>query len=661
VDKRLLIVLPLCLAILVGWPLLESAFFPKPPPPPPAAQQAPAAASNTPAAPAVSSPTSLAGDPSASGEPAAPSEAASNLPREVDSEERQLEILVGTPGQPGCYRARFTNRGGGLLELRTGSYFLSAGLSEEARRDPRNWWPLVGNTDETLPERTRPVSFALSTLPSTQHLAREPLDREFWLMKPLGAANAPQGVEFTLTPGTGVTYVKRFRFQPGQEQFVFEFELRNDALPAGSSPPQFNLTPAAWTYAGSGDSYYIEPQAVVGLRAAGESELQTVVVERAEKGDESNQHLRALAGRGLVFAGVQSKYFALMLIPDGNSRHALVGANARFVADPAWLRNHPDAPERRFQQIATEAQIELPLAPTGQSARASFSVYAGPKRPASLEEVHSDLLALHDHDLGMMGWIARPLLWVLGGLHAISNSWGLAIILLTLVVRIVLFPLNRRSQTAMARYAAKMKRIQPRIEELKKKFAKDPNKLRTEQARLMQSEGAFPPLGGCLPMFLQIPVFIGLFAALRVSFDLRQAPFLGWIPDLALPDQLLPLGFHLPLIGDHLNVLPPVMVALWIWQQKMMPTPTDEQAARMQKIMLFMPIFMGVFLYNYAAGLSLYMITQSGLGIFETKVIRKFWPVDDKELPTKKSGFLSKMMALQEEAERQKRLRREGR
>ena len=178
----------------------------------------------------------------------------------------------------------------------------------------------------------------------------------------------------------------------------------------------------------------------------------------------------------------------------------------------------------------------------------------------------------------------------------------------------------------------------------------------------MQEEGAFPPLGGCLPMFLQIPVFIGLFAALRSSFDLRQADFAFWIEDLAVPDQLLRIGLHLPLIGaiEYLNVLPILMVVLWIWQQKGMPMPADEQAARMQKMMLWMPVIMGFFLYHYAAGLSLYMITQSALGIIEQKVIKKLWPLDDVERPKKKSGFMARLMEMQQQQLEQQKKRRAG-
>jgi YidC/Oxa1 family membrane protein insertase len=249
------------------------------------------------------------------------------------------------------------------------------------------------------------------------------------------------------------------------------------------------------------------------------------------------------------------------------------------------------------------------------------------------------------------------LLWVMGVFHTLTQSWGLAIILLTITVRAILFPINRRSQTAMARYQAKVKRLQPRIDEIKKKYKDDSAKQRQEHARLMQEEGALmPPVGGCLPPLLQIPVFLGLYRALGVSFDLRHASFAHWISDLSLPDRTLALDWNLPWGLGHvpyLNVLPPLMVVMWIWQQRSMPKPTDPQAASMYKMMMFMPVVMGVFLYNYAAGLSLYMITQSTLGVIEQKIIRKHWPVDDSIPPPsktkKKSGFMQRMMELQQQ------------
>ncbi|HPF15375.1 MAG TPA: YidC/Oxa1 family membrane protein insertase, partial [Planctomycetota bacterium] len=176
------------------------------------------------------------------------------------------------------------------------------------------------------------------------------------------------------------------------------------------------------------------------------------------------------------------------------------------------------------------------------------------------------------------------------------------------------------------------------------KYKNDPKKLREAQAKIMQEEGAFPPLGGCLPPLVQIPVFFGLFSALRVAFDLRQERFL-WIEDLSMPDHLAHLGWntHLPIVGvlDWFNILPLLMVVLWIVQQMVMPKPTDPQAAQMQKMMKWMPVMFGVFLYNYAAGLSLYMVTSSLFGIFEYTVVRKIWPLDETEPVKKAKGKLA--------------------
>jgi len=338
---------------------------------------------------------------------------------------------------------------------------------------------------------------------------------------------------------------------------------------------------------------------------------------------------------------------------DDGSRAALIGASWRRLRDDAWARENPGEADRARRQIVADLQLELALPPIGESRAWDFDLYAGPKDRAALEQAWPDHAVIPQQDLGWSNAVSSVLLVVLNGLHWVTRNWGIAIILLTILVRGALFPINRRSQTAMARYATKQKRLQPRIDEIKKKHANDPARQRQEQAKLMQQEGLFPPLGGCLPMFVQIPVFFGLYRALGVSFDLRQAAFLGWIKDLSLPDRLLEINLntHLPFIGtiQYLNVLPPIMVALWIWQQRGMPLPADEQAAKMQKMMMWMPVMMGFFLYNYAAGLSLYMITQSSLGVLEQKVIKKYWPVDDRELPTKKTGFMARLMEAQEQ------------
>jgi YidC/Oxa1 family membrane protein insertase len=655
-DKRLPLALALCLLIVVGWTLL---FAPKPVSPapanaPPAAESQPAAGTSADSAaptPSPSVPASAAAPeptpaPAAASGPATPPTSGPVL---VGQEEPDLALEFGAGGERGHYRAVFSNRGGALVSLRTGEWFDRAQLSTAEKADPEHWTELLVPVETAL---GRTASMALATAPSSAALVREPLENALWARSVLGDAVKPDGVEFTLAPGTGVTFKKRFLFAPGTDTFRFEFEIRNDAL-ADPGPREFILVPAACVPIESGDRFYAEPQTIAFARKGSDSSGSAETKWVQDKNQATSGDI-ALSGP-VSFAGVINKYFAVLLhggATDQEAQATLIGAS--------WRTLPPPPPGGPVKQIVTDLRLRVFLPEKGASRTYKYEVYAGPKQREWLEAAWPDFSKVVQKDLGFFNGIASVLLAVLNFFHGIVKNWGVAIILLTISVRLILFPVNRRSQTSMARYQSKMKRLQPRIDEIKKRYAKDPSAQRQEQAKLMQEEGAFPPLGGCLPMFLQIPVFIGLFAALRTSFDLRQADFGFWIHDLAVPDHLLRIGLSLPWLGsiEYLNVLPILMVVLWIWQQKGMPMPADEQAARMQKMMMWMPVLMGFFLYNYAAGLSLYMITQSGLGIIEQKVIKKVWPLDDAERPKKKSGFMTRLMELQQQQLDQQKKRR---
>ena len=282
----MLIVVPLCLAIFVGWEVVQRVFYP---PPPPRAVVAPV---NPAAADATSKLVSAAGTPAVPTDtPAEPGEgtppangAATLAPRSGEDAPRELVLLVGERGQPGNYRAVFTNVGGGLKELRTGRYYDHAGLSVPEKDDWKHWWPLLGNTEAGATQT--PTSLALNTLPNSKELGRAdlPLDKDLWSMRVLGSEAAPEGVEFTLAPGTGVTFVKRVRFVPGKDQLTLEIEVKNDVLQTASTPKTFNLTPVAWTTANSGDSYYLEPQAAAGTRARADEDVSVTSLPRDESG-----------------------------------------------------------------------------------------------------------------------------------------------------------------------------------------------------------------------------------------------------------------------------------------------------------------------------------------------------------------------------------------
>ena len=308
---------------------------------------------------------------------------------------------------------------------------------------------------------------------------------------------------------------------------------------------------------------------------------------------------------------------------------------ARDQRDSSWLRT----------SVAGDFKLHVGTADSAMSRNPEvqhFEWYLGPKDPKILERPEFRPLdaVIKEVDFGgsffyrmfFTGAVAPVILWLIKMFHAVVGNWGFAIILMTMLIRLLMFPINRSSQTKMALYQAKVAKLKPQVEKLNTKYAKDPEKKQKATMELYREHKLSPPIGGCLPILLQFPVFIGLFAALRTSILLRHEPFILWVKDLSRPDALIDFGGPLvdfPLISavTSLNVLPLVMVFLWVWHQRSMPKPTDPQQAQMMKMMTFMPIMFGIMLYNYAAGLSLYMITSSALGIFEQKVIKKHWPV----------------------------------
>ena len=173
----------------------------------------------------------------------------------------------------------------------------------------------------------------------------------------------------------------------------------------------------------------------------------------------------------------------------------------------------------------------------------------------------------------------------------------------------------------MRLHGEKMAKVKPQLDALNKRYKDDPKQLQAEMMKFNKEHKLLSaPLKGCLPMFLTMPIWFGLFTALRVMYELRGAPFVGYIQDLSRPDMLFELG--IPLI-PHFNLLPIIMVALWLYLQMGTPLPKDPQQRQMMVMMRFMPIMMGVMLYGYASGLMIYMCTSSLWGIVEQKVTKK--------------------------------------
>lgn len=626
-EKRLPLALFLSLLVMVAWQMTR----PPAETPPNGGEGTELVGAGDPATPNAGDPTTVpnpAGTPGGVGPTVVPD-------GDFIAAERNTTLVVdvGTPGgengatEPGEFRMIFENRGGRLAGLKYLDYFVEVGLSEEEKQLEENWLTLL----EAVPlgGGRATGSLLLDTSTSSAPLAPRGLSEVLWTMEEIKGANP--GAAFTYAATPDLIFKKRITAVPGTWHLRLQITLENRGLPADGTY-NFLLTPAGCLPAELGDRFYTEPRAVAVGRDGGGYEIEW---ESAGGADDEGDSLD-VGNQGIVFVGAHNKYFAFLLREENVARNSLSAARYDAV-----VRNE-DGVITDGDYILPRVYLRLELPPRGQSRSWDYTIYAGPKERELLVGDHEAHQLILDEDLSSFpllptATIGNILLTIMGFFHGLIGNWGVAIILLTVCVRLVLFPLNRRSQTSMARYSKKMKRVQPRIEEVKKKYANDLKKQREAQGKIMQEEGMLPPVGGCLPIFLQIPIFFGLFSALRTSFDLRQAEFAFWITDLSRPDRLMHLGWDIPFIDlTYFNLLPILMMVLWILQQKGMPQPTDEQAKRMQKMMLFMPILFSILLYNYAAGLSLYMITQSSLGIVEQRVIKKMWPIDDSELEPKK-------------------------
>ncbi len=335
------------------------------------------------------------------------------------------------------------------------------------------------------------------------------------------------------------------------------------------------------------------------------------------------------AARNLKYIGLDSQYFNASLLPyadEPSSLANLSGSAAMAVANPAQLQKaQSQAGNISFWIDTNEKTI-----PAGGELSQRYHVFVGPK--------DADLLASHGLDraieYGWFPWIAKPLGAILHFFHAIVRNYGLAIVLLTVMVRALMFPLGRKA----AMNAQRMQELQPELKRIND-LHKDNMEKRAKAMQELYAKHNFKPLAGCLPMFIQLPIFIGLYRCLSVDISLRQEPLipgLSWCSNLAGPDMLLDWSGWMPefiagrgtgWLGPYFNILPMVTVGLFLLQQKMlMPKATDDQTRMTQNMMQVMTIFMGVLFFKVPSGLCIYFVTSSLWSLVERKLVKRFTP-----------------------------------
>ena len=315
----------------------------------------------------------------------------------------------------------------------------------------------------------------------------------------------------------------------------------------------------------------------------------------------------------VVWAAVHNQFFTLAAIPSNPAPRVMM--RPVFIPPPEMvgLTNSTSA----FLTNGLEATYWYPAAilPPHQTLEGDYTFYAGPKEYKNLSRIGQNMnnnLDLIMDFSGFTGFFSKMLLVSLNGLNAIGLGYGLAIIAITLIIKGVFWPLTRASTRSQKR----MQALQPQMKAIAEKYKDDPVKKNQKTMDFMK-EHKVSPLGSCLPMMIQIPVFFGFYSMLRNAIELRGVPFL-WAHDLSQPDTIA----YLPFFGGFpINPLPVIMGATQLWQSQLLP-PSPGMDPGQQKMMRYMPLlFVGMF-YRMSSGLTLYWTLSNLLGILQTKMTR---------------------------------------
>jgi len=389
----------------------------------------------------------------------------------------------------------------------------------------------------------------------------------------LGPESSHKDLVFRAMTPTGLSINQTFRFYPDQYKIDLEIDVTNRSGSAvkGVYRADIKALPPK-----EKKGYY----SFVGLAILLDDKLEELEIEEPSESDEYKGRVEWMA--------YEDEYFISAIIPEapkGSFRGRLLSSgvlNGRYMSPPVSL--------------GPSAQIS-----------SRYTLYFGPRDLAVLKGLNKNL----DRAVNF-GWtdiIARPLLYLLHFFNQYIHNYGVSIIVLTILIKILFWPLTHKSYKSMK----EMQKLQPRMAKLREKYKDNKQQLNKEMMALYKTYKV-NPMGGCLPMIIQIPVFFALFRLLGSAIELRHAPFMLWIKDLSAPDRLFNFPFTIPLMDPPygIPVLTLLMGASMFIQQKMTPTPGDPTQA---KIMMFLPIIFTFLFINFPSGLVLYWLVNNILSI----------------------------------------------
>ena len=497
-----------------------------------------------------------------------------------------------------------------------------------------------------------PLSFRLSIAsrdgqkrPEEGEIEGNQLEQKDWDTR---ISDDRMSVEFRRTLDGGLTVVKQYRLVTAADNPVglveptragrYRLQLRVSFRASQKTQLEYaidgpnGLPTEGWWYAArvsrSWGSLGVRD---VAMRFVGEP--STLISGLTLTDEDAEQSASAILDeKPLSFAGVDALYFASGLLPavEGTEIPQLAEVQSIVVGDV------PEAARRKLVNVSCrllsrELQLEPDVPVTHR-----FDIFAGPKRPSLLATFGRPQASMNDLVYyGWFGWVARPMIAILHVLHAIIRNYGIAIILLTVIVRGAMFPISRKQALS----SQKMQVLQPEMKAIAEKYKNDPQK-RTMVTQELWRKHNYNPAGGCLLVFIQIPIFMGLYRSLATDVELRQAPLFSsairWRSNLAAPDMMLDWSGFMPgflvapegWLGPYLNLFPLLTIGLFLWQQKLfMPPAVDEQAKMQQQVMKYMMFFMALMFFKVPCGLCLYFIASSLWGIAERLLLPTPKPV----------------------------------
>ena len=309
----------------------------------------------------------------------------------------------------------------------------------------------------------------------------------------------------------------------------------------------------------------------------------------------------------VAWAAVHNQFFTMIAVPETVATEV---SGRRITLPPPTQEEIKNDPGAFATPFGYQTALILPASVMGTNSflEHRFDIFAGPKEFKTLQRLPRDM----DTVMGFgryFGFFAKTLLISMNGLHSLGIAYGLAIIVITVIIKLLFWPLTNASTKSMKRMGA----LQPQMKAIQEKYKDDPRKMNLKMMEFMK-EHKVSPLGGCLPLLLQIPVFFGFYTMLQSAIELRGAKFL-WACDLSQSDTIFYLA------GFPVNPLPLLMGATMLWQARLTP-PSPGMDPSQQAIMRYMPLMMVVFLYNFSAGLTLYWTVQNLLSIAQMKLTR---------------------------------------